>query len=124
MRLALSVPPTPAHVEAANVYAQLCTPPVVSTLLNKPRTFWTGAHRSCRALPDRDLPLAEGRYLRLGATFARADLCPEDAIVVAYGSLGSMHAFPASRWRRLSPMIWKLATIAAHQAEIVHASMT
>jgi hypothetical protein len=45
VRLALGVLPTPAHVEAANVYAQLCTPlPVVSTLLNKPRTFWTGAH--------------------------------------------------------------------------------
>jgi hypothetical protein len=26
VRLALGMPPMPAHVEAANVYAQLCTP--------------------------------------------------------------------------------------------------
>ena len=58
VRLALGVPPTPAHVEAANVYAQLYP---------SRRLYITGqtAHIGpaptalCRALPDRDLPLAE-----------------------------------------------------------------
>jgi hypothetical protein len=90
VRLALGVPPTPAHVEAANVYAQLC---ISSRLLYI--TAQT-AHILNRRLPlfakpflAETYPLQKGRYLRRWARRLRElRFAPEDAIVVAYGSFG------------------------------------
>jgi len=90
VRMALSTPPTPAQVEAANVYAQLCIPPR--------RLYITAqtAHILQRRLPLFATPflaetysLQKGRYLRRWARRLRALMfAPEDAIVVAYGSFG------------------------------------
>ena len=94
VRLALGKPPTPAQVEAANVYAQLCTR--TDCLYITAQTAHVLGHRPQRfaasILADTQ-PLQKGRYLRRWARRLRAlTFSPEDAIVLAYGSFGlDMH---------------------------------
>ena len=96
VRLALGEPPTPSQVEAANVYAQLCTrtarlyitEQTAHVLRRRPQLF------AASILADTQ-PLQKGRYLRRWARRVRElTLSPEDAIVVAYGSFGIDLSFP------------------------------
>ena len=123
VRLALSAPPTPAQVEAANVYAQLCTPPrrvyiteqTAHILRRRPPLF------AAPFLVETS-PLQKGRYLRRWARRLRElTFAPEDAIVVAYGSFGIDGRIPSIGVEAIVTNDLKLAThFYAHHAEIVH----
>jgi len=123
VRFALGVPPTPAHVEAANAYAQLCVP--------ARRLYITAqtAHILDRRPPLFAAPfltetytLQKGRYLRRWARRLRDfTFTPEDAIVVAYGSFGIDAHRASIGVEAIVTNDLKLAThFHAHQAEIVH----
>jgi hypothetical protein len=123
VRFALGVPPTPAHVEAANAYAQLCIP--------ARRLYITAqtAHILDRRPPLFAAPfltetytLQKGRYLRRWARRLRDfTFTPEDAIVVAYGSFGIDAHRASIGVEAIVTNDLKLAThFHAHQAEIVH----
>jgi hypothetical protein len=90
VRLALGVPPTLSQVEAANVYARLCsltsrlyiTEQTAHILHRRPQLF------AAPMLADTQV-LQKGRYLRRWARRLRElSFSPEDAIVLAYGSFG------------------------------------
>ncbi len=123
VRFALSAPPTPAQVEAANVYAQLCTPPrrlyitaqTAHILRRRPPLF---------AAPflAETYPLQKGRYLRRWARRLRElTFAPEDAIVVAYGSFGIDGRIPSIGVEAIVTNDLKLAThFHARYTEIVN----
>jgi hypothetical protein len=121
MRFALGMPPTPAQVEAANVYAQLCIPPrrlymteqTAHILHRRPPLF------AAPFLTD-TYPLQKGRYLRRWARRLRALMfAPEDAIVVAYGSFGIDARVPSVGVEAIVTNDVRLATnFHTHQAEI------
>jgi len=123
VRLALGVPPTPAQVEAANIYAQLCTMPrrlyitaqTAHILHRRPPLF---------AAPflQETHPLQKGRYLRRWARRLRElRFAPEDAIVVAYGSFGIDLRFSSIGVEVIITNDLRLAThFHAHQGEIAH----
>ena len=123
VRLALGMPPMPAHVEAANVYAQLCTP--------SRRLYITAqtAHILSRRPPLFAAPflaqtssLQKGRYLRRWARRLRElTFAPEDAIVVAYGSFGIDGRVPSIGVEAIVTNDLKLAShFHAHHVEIAH----
>jgi hypothetical protein len=121
VRFARDVPPTPAQVEAANVYAQLCLPPrrlyiteqTAHILRRRPPLF---------AAPflAETYPLQKGRYLRRWARRVRAlTFAPEDAIVAAYGSFGIDARGPSVGVEAIVTNDVRLATnFHTHQAEI------
>jgi hypothetical protein len=123
VRLALGAPPTPAHVEVANVYAQLCTPDrhlyitaqTAHILSRRPPLF---------AAPflAETAPLQKGRYLRRWARRLREfTFAPEDAIVVSYGSFGIDLRVPSIGVEAIVTNDVKLAThFHAHTAEITY----
>jgi hypothetical protein len=123
VRVALSAAPTPAQVEAANVYAQLCLPPrrlyitaqTAHILRRRPPLF---------AAPflAETYPLEKGRYLRRWARRLRALMfAPEDAIVVAYGSFGIDLRGPSIGVEAIVTNDLKLAAhFHAHYGEIAH----
>lgn len=123
VRFALSAAPTPAQVEAANVYAQLCIPPrrlyitaqTVHILHRRPPLF---------AAPflAETYPLQQGRYLRRWARRLRElTFAPDDAIVVAYGNFGIDERIPSIGVEAIVTNDLKLAShFHAHRAEIAH----
>jgi hypothetical protein len=121
VRFALGVPPTPAQVEAANVYAQLCRPPqrlyiteqTVQILRRRPPLF------AAPFLAETS-PSQKGRYLRRWARRLRALMfAPEDAIIVAYGSFGIDARLPSVGVEAIVTNDVRLAThFHTRQAEI------
>jgi hypothetical protein len=123
VRLALGVPPTPAQVEAANVYAQLCTPP--RRLYITAQTAHILHRRSplfATPLLVETHPLQKGRYLRRWARRLRELMfAPEDAIMVAYGSFGIDLRLPSIGVEVLVTTDQRLAThFHTRHAEITH----
>ena len=123
VRLALGAPPTPAQVEAANVYAQLCTPPR-RLYITAQTAHILGRRPSLYAAPflTETFPLQKGRYLRRWARRLRElTFTPEDAIVMAYGSFGIDGRLPSIGVEAIVTTDLKLAAhFHAHQAEIAH----
>jgi hypothetical protein len=90
VRLALGMPPTLSQIEAANVYARLCS--LTSRLYITEQTAHILHRRqqlfAAPMLADTQI-LQKGRYLRRWARRLRAlAFSPEDAIVLACGSFG------------------------------------